>query len=326
MGSRTPQLSKLMPQGFGSGLRWETQGYKTQDTKGQEVHIHRFLLHHPHSTHLAETFYRSLGTRSKSVIGECLSEIYYFAADNAYLCKHMEPEEFWARAKNSREWSANFDGDAFWAFTYKLFHARALYLHTIDRAYYPKGQPLINALDHFQDTFYKFYAPKYIFSPTKTNAFTQDQMSENRRVCESYFRYTWHGSEGDGTDHKIMTTVQDEDLESEREGSISSLQAEVSDDDEDERSFSSLLAQILDDVDDPKRARSFSSKMLLDESSDDGEDFDIDLGSRNTRYGRRHLRDRIVTASIKHFGKVRFQQNARNAPAGSLKRRRSEMR
>ncbi|KAI0553146.1 hypothetical protein F4679DRAFT_532100 [Xylaria curta] len=313
MDPRTPQLSKLMPQGFRSGLRWETEGYKTQNAKGQEVHIHRFLLHHPHSTHLAETFYRSLRSRSKTVICECLAGIFNFAADNVHQCRYMEPKEFWAYTKNSREWSASFNDDAFWAFTYKLFHARALYLHTVDRAYYPQGQPLIDALDHFRDTFYKLYAPKYLFSPIFANAFTQDEMAQNRRVCESYFRYAWHGSEGDGTDH-ITTTVQDEAHEPpqrEISFSIKTLPDEMSENHENH---------------DPKRERPFSIKMLLDESSDDDdyEDFDVDFGSRNTRYGRRHLRDRIVKRSVKlfHSGTVRFQ-NVRNAPAGSLKRRRS---
>ncbi|KAI0864025.1 hypothetical protein F4860DRAFT_521383 [Xylaria cubensis] len=210
MAPRTPMLTEIMFRGFHSGFRWETKGYKTHNTDGSIVHTHRRLLHHPHSTHIAKTLFRGLGSRTKSVIGECLSDIYNFAADNVHLCKYMEPKEFWAYAKNSWEWSANFRDDAFWAFTYKLFHARALYLHTVHRTYRPKGHPLIDALDHFQDAFYNLYAPKSTSTPTFTNTLTEDEISEGSRIFKSYFRYTWHGSEGDGTDRTVETIVQDE--------------------------------------------------------------------------------------------------------------------
>lgn len=137
MRTRTPRLSELMFQGYYSGLRWETEGYKTYNIEGNIVHRHRFLLRHLHSTHVAKILYRNIGCRKKRVISDCLSDIYDFAADNVHLCSRLRPQEFWAYAKNSWQWSADFRDDAFWAFTYKLFHARALYLDTVPSVHYP---------------------------------------------------------------------------------------------------------------------------------------------------------------------------------------------
>ncbi|KAI0483680.1 hypothetical protein F4859DRAFT_529011 [Xylaria cf. heliscus] len=215
MAPKVPRLSDLMFQGYHSGLRWETKGYKTHDANGNTVHVHRFLLHNPFSTHLAKVLFRNLEPRTKGVIGDCLSDIYNFAADNAHLCEHMEPEAFWAHAKNSWEWSADFRDDAFWAFTYKLFHARALYLDTVPRAYRPKGHPLIDALDRFRATFYNLYGLDSAIAPHFAKSVTQediknveDEIFLSRRIREAYFQYASEDSEGDGTDRSVTTVLQ----------------------------------------------------------------------------------------------------------------------
>ncbi|RYC62337.1 hypothetical protein CHU98_g3866 [Xylaria longipes] len=266
MAPRTPRLSELMFQGYHGGLRWETKGHKTHDPDGYLVHIHHNLLHHPHCTHLAKALFRNLGSRTKGVIGDCLSDIYDFAANNVHLCEHMEPKEFWAHAKNSWEWSANFNDEAFWAFTYKLFHARALYLHTVHRAYHPKGHPLIDALDRFRDAFNSLYALESNLGPTSANNISQesikdveDEMFLSRQICEAYFQYAGEDSEGDGTDRIVTTIVQDEDH-------------------------------------DPNREKYLPNTNPPAEFTEDNVGFYIDLGPRNPRYGHKDAYQEIEDA------------------------------
>ncbi|KAJ8131539.1 hypothetical protein O1611_g2091 [Lasiodiplodia mahajangana] len=212
-----PKLSLIMFKGFYSGLRWETKGYKTYDADNDVLaHNHHYLLHHRSSTHIAKVLFRNLHTKSRRIIGDCLSDIYNFAADNVHLCGRMEPKTFWAHAKNSWEWSADFRDDDFWAFTYRLFHARALYLDTVPRVHHPEGHPLIDALDRFRDRFYDHYDPESVFTPILRGPLSQeaiedveDEMFLARHTRHVYFQYSQASSEGDGNDRLVTTIIQD---------------------------------------------------------------------------------------------------------------------
>ncbi|KAI0405130.1 hypothetical protein F4802DRAFT_564509 [Xylaria palmicola] len=213
-----PPLFRFMPIGCHSGLRWETKGYKTRDLEGRITHVFRFLLHHPHSAHISEVLFRKIGSTKPEIVSELLAKIYDFAADRVHLCQHMEPCEFWARTKNTREWSSHFQDQAFWAFTYKLFHARALFLSTVPGEHHPSGHPLLYALDRFRHLFYTFYDEDCIFMPNVGRHTPQDSINnvgdetpQPRRSRDAYFQYAITSSEGDGTDSKIARAVENED-------------------------------------------------------------------------------------------------------------------
>ncbi|KAI3333855.1 hypothetical protein F4824DRAFT_469906 [Ustulina deusta] len=262
----TPRLNDIMLKGYHSGLRWETKGYNRYDSDGEIVHVHRFLLHHPHSTHLAKTLFRKLETRTRGVIAECLSDIYNLASDHVHLCEHMEPQAFWAHAKNSWEWSANFKDDAFWAFTYKLFHARALYLDTVRDIYRPKGHPLVNALDRFRNCFYNRYGPEAASTPTlgqyhspEAPGNAEEKIVIARKICHAYFQYAQVDSEGDETDRAISTVVQADKL-------------------------------------DPHQGKYAPKPRLTKEVAEDSLGFFIDLGPRNPRHGHKDAYQEIEEA------------------------------
>ncbi|KAI0201586.1 hypothetical protein F4808DRAFT_469281 [Astrocystis sublimbata] len=195
MAPRTPKLAELMFQGFHSGLRWQTKGHATYDgNEGCIVHTHRFLLHHAHSTHLAKMIFKHLGTKKRGIVADCLADIYNYAVDHARLCDMMQPRNFWASAKNSWDWSANINDDAFCAFTYKLLHARNLYLATVPEGARPPRNALVKALDDFMLGF-NICFPR------------------NQELKDAYMPYTEVDSEGDGTDKAFSQVVQDMDTD-----------------------------------------------------------------------------------------------------------------
>ncbi|KAJ8120346.1 hypothetical protein ONZ43_g2923 [Nemania bipapillata] len=218
MPARTPALYELMFKGFNNGLRWETKGYKTYDAETNTLtHIHRFLLLHRHSRHLAKVLFRNIRTTQKGVIADFLTDIYELATKNVHLCGRMKPQEFWAYAKNSWEWSANFNDEAFWQFTYKLFHARALYLDSVALEDQPECHPLIEALDCFRDTFYDYYDPEAVLKPLVGRNLNQeaiedveDDMFIARNTRQMYFKYAQVDSEGDGNDQLVATIIWDD--------------------------------------------------------------------------------------------------------------------
>ncbi|KAI1163990.1 hypothetical protein F5B18DRAFT_290297 [Nemania serpens] len=234
--------------------------------EGNTVHRHHFLLHNRHSTHLAKILFRNIGCNRKGVISDCLSDIYNFAANNVRLCGRIRPRQFWAYAKNSWEWSASFRDDAFWEFTYKLFHARALYLDTVPRIHYPQSYPLIAALDNFRDRFYELYDPESIAaSAAGTNLSleviedVEDDIFLAELTLSAYFQYSQADSEGDGTDHIISTVVQYEEL-------------------------------------DPTEKRYLPGTKPPAELTEDNVGFYIDLGPRNPRHGHRDAYQEIEDA------------------------------
>jgi len=208
------RLTDLVLKGPLNGLRWETQGYKERDENGNLVHTYRVLYQHPHGTHISRVLFCATGSRSKNANAECLADIYNHARRYIRLCKRMEPEEFWTYAKNCWAWSSKFNDDAFWAFTYKLFHARALYLDTVPDPL--EGNPLTEALDCFRDRFFEVYSAEAAIAPFKgkfdrayiENA--EDDIYYHRIICEAYFGLSSADSEGDGTDHLRSTVVEDE--------------------------------------------------------------------------------------------------------------------
>ncbi|KAI1112236.1 hypothetical protein F5Y14DRAFT_422552 [Nemania sp. NC0429] len=283
----TPQLSRLMFKGYYGGLRWETKGHNTFNIEGDIVHRHHFLLHHPHSTHLAKIMFRNIGTHQRRVISDCLSDIYNFAADNVHLCGRLEPQEFWAHAKNSWEWSAGFRDDAFWAFTYKLFHARALYLDTVPKADYPESHPLVAALDNFYNSFYELYDPDTIAAEASSTNLSseaiedvEDEIFLAKQTISKYFEYSQVDSEGDGTDHIVETVAPY-------------------------------------DGPDPRERRYRRGTKPPEELTEDNIGFYIDLGPNNPRHGHRDAYQEIEEA-LKQADEEEARAKRREAEALGL--------
>ncbi|KAI1814049.1 hypothetical protein GGS20DRAFT_550340 [Poronia punctata] len=225
MAPRYLPLQNLMFKGYVNGLRWETKGYKQHDDAGNLVHVHRDLLHHPYSSHVSKVLFRATGSRLKKVAAELLADIYNKGCEHIHLCGGMEPQDFWASAKNCWAWSSYFKDEAFWAMTYKLFHARALYLDTSPTNAAVEGNCLTSALDRFHDSFMRAYDAEAILIPLTGkfsrggNEVTEDEYficqhfnTECRQTREAYFGLSTPDSEGDGTDRIITTAVPDGDL------------------------------------------------------------------------------------------------------------------
>ncbi|KAI0883865.1 uncharacterized protein GGS22DRAFT_195043 [Annulohypoxylon maeteangense] len=209
-------LQQLFHRGFNSGLHWQTQAKDVYDERlRRELKKHRFLLHHPHSIHLAKVLARELNTTNRTIISLALSHVYEFAAEKIELCRDFEPEEFFARAKNSFAWSSKINDHAFWAFTYKAFHARAIFLNVTLRPGEepPAGQPLAQALDRFLDEFLRYYPIHQTDVLQKGDKICQenlelaeDEVSLNKPVFDKYFPHhlTHHEGQGDGTDKLVL--------------------------------------------------------------------------------------------------------------------------
>ncbi|KAI0503069.1 hypothetical protein F5B22DRAFT_662628 [Xylaria bambusicola] len=224
MAPTVPPLSALMVKDWLGGLRWETKGYKGYDDKDNRVHQHRNLLHHRHSTHIAKTLVRNLATKSRPIISRCLADIYNNASERVHLCDRMEPEQFWAYEKNSWEWSQSFNDEAFWAFTHKLFLARALYLDTVPEGHRSRRYPLPEALDLFRDRFYARYGPGVISGSIFGTHPSQGELDKvqkkifaAQKTRDTYFQYSQVDSEGDGSDRLKSTVVQDDRIDPNRE-------------------------------------------------------------------------------------------------------------
>ncbi|KAI0008326.1 hypothetical protein F4779DRAFT_456869 [Xylariaceae sp. FL0662B] len=216
MAPPVPSLSKLMYQGFHSGFQWETQGTKVHDQETQVVtHSYRSLLHHTHSFHIARIISRGLDTTRKDVASQALARLYDHATDNIDLCKEMSPEEFFAYAKDSWDWSSKFRDEAFWAFTYKAIHARAIFLATVEvrEGKKPHYRPLTHAIDRFTETFHDYYGPHYPNlgkNPNQEDIETVlDDNFEGSRVIARYFPFdlTDEKGEGDGGDQEFVRTL-----------------------------------------------------------------------------------------------------------------------
>ncbi|KAI1460123.1 hypothetical protein F4805DRAFT_455062 [Annulohypoxylon moriforme] len=216
MGRQQLSLQLLFYKGFNCGLRWQTQAKDVYDERlKREVKKHHFLLHHPHSIHLAKVLSRELKTTNKTVISLALSHIYDFAADKIGFCRELEPEEFFARAKNSFPWSSKINDQAFWAFTYKAFHARAIFLNiALDpNKEVPVGQPLSQALDRFYDEFLNVYPIHQTEVLEEGDKVCQENIelaeevaSMNKPLYDKYFprHLTHHEGQGDGTDKLVL--------------------------------------------------------------------------------------------------------------------------
>ncbi|KAI1204838.1 uncharacterized protein F4807DRAFT_471669 [Annulohypoxylon truncatum] len=213
-------LQKLFHRGFHGGLRWQTQAKDVYDERlGREVKKHRFLLHHPHSIHLAKVLARELKTTNPTVVSLALSHVYEFAAEKVEFCAELEPQEFFARAKNSFPWSSKINDLAFWAFTYKAFHARAIFLNVILRPDEepPVGQPLSQALDRFLDAFLLRYPIDQADVLEEGDKICQENIelaeevvNVNKPLYNKYFPYhlTHHEGQGDGTDKLVLDTEE----------------------------------------------------------------------------------------------------------------------
>ncbi|CAJ2505479.1 Uu.00g128730.m01.CDS01 [Anthostomella pinea] len=177
-------LHDLLYLSYHGGLRWETKGYKEVDGRQNSmVHVHHYLLH-----------------PSKAEISQALAEVYEYAVENVELCEVMEPADFFAEAKACWECSQDIDNESFWRFTYKLFHARELYLtFVLDPHVEPKGHPLVQALDNFRDNQANIEQ-------------VEDIKSKNKEVEEKYFdpNLTHAHGEGDGDDKRVVTIVENE--------------------------------------------------------------------------------------------------------------------
>ncbi|KAI1491092.1 hypothetical protein F5X96DRAFT_669007 [Biscogniauxia mediterranea] len=221
-------LHDLMYTAYDKGLRWRTFGSLEWDEDQESAYNeYAFLLQHNYSFHISKCIIKGLDTTDKTEISQAFADIYDLATENVELCSSIPPKEFFARAKNSREWSAKISDEAFWAFTYKAFHARAIFckshgLETEEEKYneefeekdMPIGQPLAYALDKFRAAFDAIYIENYIPEPKK-NPHPEEIDEENgimamfKNTREAYFPYglTNADGEGDGFDKRFRTKV-----------------------------------------------------------------------------------------------------------------------
>ncbi|KAI8959747.1 hypothetical protein F5Y11DRAFT_367872 [Daldinia sp. FL1419] len=222
-----PPLSSLVTKGLQGGLSWETQPRTVYDEEKQlYLREQRYLLHHPHSYHIAKGLFKGLKSSSPMLTSLALSHIYEFATDNVDLCSSFEPMEFFAYAKDSYVWSSRFTDQAFWAFTYKAFHARHIFLNAVldHGKKEPKESPLARALDEFRVAFSEMYPTDPALVHGKSDKICQvnidqaaDTVSLSSELHAKYFprHLTHYEEDGDGTD-KILRTKEkikaDEDL------------------------------------------------------------------------------------------------------------------
>ncbi|KAI8631109.1 hypothetical protein F5Y19DRAFT_482988 [Xylariaceae sp. FL1651] len=213
---KTLYLRDLFFLGFHSGMRWKTQGTITTHKDGTLTESFRFLLRFPGSLRIARLLVRGLGSDSKTLISYALADLYDYAADNVEHCMRTSPQDFFAEAKDSRSWSAKLSAEEFWALTYRLFHARALFLaSTSDRTRgEPNGQPLIVALDNFKDRFEATYDVNCTPDCGKTPHQEEIERVEDvrflrRELHTQYFQLCQANQEGDGTD-QIFTGEEEQ--------------------------------------------------------------------------------------------------------------------
>ncbi|KAI1804758.1 hypothetical protein F4811DRAFT_570701 [Daldinia bambusicola] len=181
-----------------------------------------FLLRHPHSFHIAKVLVKGLKSKSPMLISLALSHVYEFAAQKVELCAYLEPVEFFAHVKDSYAWSSRFTDNAFWAFTYKAFHARQIFLDTaLDEGQKdPTTKPFALALDRFRETFLDVYPLNPALIQEKGDKICQenielveDILSTNKALHAKYFpvHLTHFEGRGDGTDKLIAVRDKSED-------------------------------------------------------------------------------------------------------------------
>ncbi|KAI1478182.1 hypothetical protein K445DRAFT_10596 [Daldinia sp. EC12] len=227
-----PPLSGLLTKGFHGGLTWKTRPLEVYDEE-KKVHLMkcRFLLRHPHSFHIAKVLYKGLKSKSPMLIGLALSHLYEFAAEKVELCGCLEPVEFFALVKDSYTWSSRFTDNAFWAFTYKALHARAIFIDTaLDEGQKdPTTKPLARALDHFREAFLDMYPLNPTLIHEKGDKICQenielveDILATNKSLHAKYFPLylTHHEGLGDGTD-RLVAVKYEEDWDEPREPQVS---------------------------------------------------------------------------------------------------------
>ncbi|OTB07453.1 hypothetical protein M426DRAFT_8822 [Hypoxylon sp. CI-4A] len=219
-----PLLHTLFFEGFHGGMKWKTLPYEQIDEETQKTVIcRRFLLHHPHSFQIAKTLVKGLNTREPHIISYALSLLYEFAASNVEYCLEYTPIEFFEKVKDSFAWSRWFKNEVFWAFTYKAFHARAIFLHTAPlmnrKGDQSRGQPLSRAIDEFKSKFMSHYQTDHAqvldksYKPTQENIeYVEDEVIFNRQLHAKYFpeERTHATGQGDGTDKLTSTPKRDD--------------------------------------------------------------------------------------------------------------------
>ncbi|KAI0119739.1 hypothetical protein F4814DRAFT_458901 [Daldinia grandis] len=211
-----PPLRSFVVKGIHGGLAWQTQ---PKDVYNEDTHIYekkcRLLFHNPHSFHIAKVLIKGLKSKSPMLVGLALSDVYDFATEKVELCYSLEPVQFFAYVKDSYVWSSRFTDKAFWAFTYKAFHARQIFLNTVmdPNRKDPTTKPLAQALDRFREAFLQMYP----IDPTMISEeggkvcqenieLVEDIVFLNKEIYDKYFPYhlTHHDGQGDGTDKIIL--------------------------------------------------------------------------------------------------------------------------
>ncbi|KAI0384320.1 hypothetical protein F5Y04DRAFT_277691 [Hypomontagnella monticulosa] len=211
-----PRLTNLMYDDFYSGLKWTTHQEQCFDHQTEcSVKKNRLLLRNPHESHIAKATFRGLGTKKTAIVDFAFADVYDFATEHVDLCASLEPVDFFARAKDSFAWSRDFKDQAFWAFTYKAFHARNLFLdHYIHLDSSSRvGMALAQALDNFRKAFDAKYpidaAPSQLEKGGKTGQENVKGANSgpytNEQLQKIYFPYnlTNANGQGDGTDKLI---------------------------------------------------------------------------------------------------------------------------
>ncbi|KAI1105973.1 hypothetical protein F4804DRAFT_349342 [Jackrogersella minutella] len=208
-------LYQLIYEGFSGGFRWVTQPQDVYDEQSQgQVKKSHYLLHHPHSFHTAKVIIRGLKTTRPFIISLAFAHVYDLASENIDLCYELDPQDFFAKAKNSFNWSKTFNDQEFWAFTYKAFHARAIFLNTVlgPNEKKPIGHPFVQALDNFRRVFLEAYPIDQTEVLEEGDVVCQEniELAEdfvglNKPIHDKYFprHLTHQNGQGDGTDRLV---------------------------------------------------------------------------------------------------------------------------
>ncbi|KAI1332039.1 hypothetical protein F5Y16DRAFT_394740 [Xylariaceae sp. FL0255] len=161
------RFKSLFYLGFDGGLRWKTKSYEDVDENGNRILKFRWLLIFPGSNSITKIVWKrqrhkdNSGRSYRERVSYAFADLYNYAAEHVHLL------------------------------TYRLFHARALFLafpRWNDRV--PAGHPLMFALDNFKQTFDAMY-----------------DNHEGALVQKAYFGLSQADCQGDGSDRILNETT-----------------------------------------------------------------------------------------------------------------------
>ncbi|KAK8039683.1 hypothetical protein PG993_008094 [Apiospora rasikravindrae] len=127
-----PMLKDIIPLGFNSGLRWNTDRYKSQD---HQAWVYRSLLNNKYTKKLVKGLEaaskrgdgQGIPDLKKQTISNFFGLIWNEAAQNVAHCKDMSPRAFFTACKEKHECASTVPDEAFYQFTMRAIHARKIF-------------------------------------------------------------------------------------------------------------------------------------------------------------------------------------------------------